>query len=221
MSVFSCGLGYSVTADNKAILCSVGTCTNQHIIVPEAIGNGIPVVAVADKAFFRCRRIKSVTLPASVKLIGNSAFAWCTNLKCVEMFGVVEIGERAFMGCDLLKNVFLSEFLERLGEKAFAYCPAVTELYLPNSLERIAASAFEGCRSLKSVALPRTLRIIENGVFYACTSLENINVPQKLEYIDEYAFAYCSSLSEFVIAKHTVINNNAFFECGISLNKVS
>ena len=214
MSVFSCGLEYSITDDNKAILCSVGSCTNQHIIVPDTVNGGIPVVAVADKAFFRCRRIKSITLPSSVKIIGASAFAWCSNLKSVELAGVEYIDDRAFMGCNLLKNIFLSEALRFLGEKAFAYCPEVTDIYLPRDLERIGSACFEGCRNLTSILLPQNIKVIENGVFYACSALTNINLPQSLEYIDEYAFAYCISLGDFVLPKHAVINNDAFYECG-------
>ena len=41
MSVFSYGLEYSITPDNTAVLCSVGSCTNQHIIVPETVDESV------------------------------------------------------------------------------------------------------------------------------------------------------------------------------------
>ena len=76
------------------------------------------------------------------------------------------------------------------------------------------ASVFEGCRNLKTVSLPQNLKIIANSTFYACTALERVIMPQALAYVDELAFAYCIALEYPVIPEKTVINRDAFFECG-------
>ena len=221
-SLFSYGFEYKATEKKEIIICGIGNCRDENLVIPRLNENGLKIVGIADEAFIRCNKIKSVSLPKSVVFIGNSAFAWCPNLERIELNSVISIDSRAFMGCDKLNQVNLGKNLSYIGEKAFAYCPNLNSIEIPKTALKIGASAFEGCRSLVKANLPESLKLIENGVFYACTSLRQINLPKKLEYIDEYAFAYCVSINYIDIPQHTVINKDAFFECGInSLNKVS
>ena len=209
---FSSGLEYRPVSENKLSLCGIGSCIDEHIVVPECV-DGATVVSVDSYAFIRKAKIKSITLPASVDYIGAEAFAWCVNLQSVTLGGVVMIAERVFMGCDSLTALDLGEKLETIGEKAFAYCPKLISADLPESLYSLGVSAFDGCRALKQIHLPKNLKVIENGTFYACTELKKINIPVTLEYIDEFAFAYCSSLDLQGLPMRTIINRYAFFEC--------
>ena len=209
---FSSGLEYRTIAENKLSLCGIGTCLDEHIVIPECV-DGATVISVDSCAFIRNTKIKSITLPASVDYIGAEAFAWCINLQSVTLGGIVTIAERVFMGCDALTSLELGNRLETVGEKAFAYCPRLCSVTLPESLYSLGVSAFDGCRRLKEIKLPSTLKMIENGTFYACTELRSINIPTTLEYIDEFAFAYCTSLDIQSLPLRTIINRYAFFEC--------
>lgn len=211
---FSSGLEYEILADGNAVICGIGSCKDSNILIPRYINRNIQVVGIADKAFFKSKQIKSIKLPSSVSYIGNSAFAWCHNLISIHAPAITSIADRAFMGCDLLCVADIGNDLTSIGEKAFAYCTTITNINLPDHVHSIGVSAFEGCRNLRCISLPEDLKIIENGIFYACTSLRKVDLPKKLEYIDEYAFAYCVSINELNIPKRTVINNDAFYECG-------
>ena len=215
-STVSFGLEYEVRRDGTAVLTSLGTCKDCCITVPQ-FHEGKTVVAVADGAFKSNSEILSIKLPASVTTIGKNAFAWCRNLELVVASGLIEIGAKAFVGCDSLTDLGLGKKLKRIGSKAFAYCPSLTSAYLPDSVYEMGNSVFEGCRNLDTVVLPSSLRIVENGTFYACTSLKHIEIPDNLKYIDEYAFAYCISLDEISISKKTVTNKDAFFESKIKV----
>jgi len=218
----SAGLEYKLLSNGTAILRGIGSCSDENIVIPAKIGSHT-VVSVSKKAFYRNDRIKSVTLPSSVKLVDDQAFAWCQKLDSIQLYGVVEIGERAFMGCDRLCNAELFNGLQLIGDKAFAYCPALTSVKLPDSVTKLGVSSFEGCRNLTKIALSQSLRYIENGTFYACSSLCKVIIPRDLEYIDEYAFAYCDSITEIKLPSKTVVNGDAFFECGnrLTFGKVS
>jgi len=207
------GLEYSLLDGGVAVLVGIGYCNKEHIVVPETI-SGFTVVGVAEKAFFKSSDLKSIVLPSSVKFIEDQAFAWCSNLEEVIFDGILEIGNRSFIGCDKLKLLSFSNVIEFIGEKAFAYCPSLVSLTIPESVISIGQSAFEGCRSLVSVNISENVRLIENGTFYACTSLRSVTLPRRLEYIDEYAFAYCSAVTDMIIPKKTVVNSDAFFESG-------
>lgn len=213
-STVSFGLEYEIRRDGTAILTSIGSCKDACISVPQFV-EGKTVVAVADNAFKGNLQIISVRLPLSVTYIGQNAFAWCRNLELVTGAGLVEIGAKAFVGCDSLADLGLGKKLRRIGAKAFAYCPALTSAYLPDSICEMGTSVFEGCRNLDTVVLPNSLRIVENGTFYACTSLRHVEIPSGLRYIDEYAFAYCTSLNDISVSKQTVTNKDAFFESKI------
>lgn len=207
------GLEYSLLDGGVAVLVGIGYCEQEHIVVPSVV-SGFPIVGVAEKAFYRSQQIKSIWLPASVRFVDSEAFAWCRNLEKVSFESVLEIGERAFMGCDRLSFIELGNELEMVDEKAFAYCSSIASISLPDSVASLGEYAFEGCRGLHSVSLPDHIKVIENGTFYACGNLHRVKLPRRLEYIDEYAFAYCTSLTEMLIPSKTVLNADAFFECG-------
>ena len=209
----SSGLEYRVWDGNSAVLCGVGECLDEHIVVPSAV-RGYSIVGIAEKAFYRSSKIKSITLSKSIRFIEPQAFAWCFELTEINLLNTTEIGDRAFMGCDKLARIDFGKQLEFIGEKAFAYCPALTSVSIPDSVTRLCAATFEGCRNLCSISLSNNVKIIENGTFYACEKLRRVYLSSMLEYVDEYAFAYCVSIVEMNIPARTVINNDAFFECG-------
>ena len=207
------GLEFSLLDGGVAVLAGIGCCVEEHITVPSVIG-GCPVVGVAEKAFCKSEQIKSITFPVSMRFVDAQAFAWCRNLEKVTFDGVLEIGERAFMGCDRLSGVEFGGEIEVVGEKAFAYCPALVSLTLPDSVTSLGESAFEGCRNMRSVSLSDNVKVIENGTFYACGSLRQVKLPRRLEYVDEFSFAYCTSITEMLVPSRAVLNHDAFFGCG-------
>ena len=215
------GLDIKIIDSENAYVCGIGSCTDEHLVIPCSY-NGVPVVGIAEKAFCRNVKIKSVTLPCSVIYIDDQAFTWCRSLEKIQLSSIVKIGDRAFMGCDMLSDIMLGDFIQSIGEKAFAYCPSLKNIVLSDSTLTVGASAFEGCRSLVEISLSNRIRVIESGTFYACEKLQYVKVPNDLAYIDDLAFAYCVSLNDFCLPLQAIVNSNAFFECGSRLNnKVS
>ena len=215
-TTISLGLEYRFSQDGTATVISVGSCSDRNIIIPRFI-EGKNVVAVAENAFAGQNQILSIKLPPSVTTIGKGAFAWCRNLELVMASGLIELGAKAFIGCDSLCDLGLGKRIKRIGSKAFAYCPSLTSAHLPDSIREMGSSVFEGCRNLDTVVLPQSLKILENGTFYACTNLKRVDLPSELKYIDEYAFAYCTALDYIVLSGKTVTNKSAFFEAHVKI----
>ena len=66
------------------------------------------VIDIYSFAFYGCDRFQSVTLPDSVKSIGNSAFRFCGKLKRLEVpKGVLNIDDKAFDSCTSLESVIV------------------------------------------------------------------------------------------------------------------
>ncbi len=80
------------------------------------------VEVIGESAFYGCNKIENITLPKSLKEIGRYAFAECDSIFSIEFKNSVEevkIGRRAFYSCDKLENVKLSININNIGEEAF------------------------------------------------------------------------------------------------------
>lgn len=135
------------------------------------VRNGVEVIC--DEAFVFLNHIphgdnmavlQSITLPNSVKVIGDSAFEFCRTLQ----------------------NVVLPESLKSIGSSAFWDCESLKHIHLPNSILSIGENAFSFCKSLQSITLPEALIYIGEDAFDDCLSLRSIYIPQgKREYFEK------------------------------------
>ena len=118
------------------------------------INKGIKVIG--DSAFCKCNNlksiVKSVVIPKSVKSIGDYAFSWCTSLQSIVIPNSVKsIGEEAFSGCKSLQSIVIPNSVTSIGEKAFSECTSLQSIVIPNSVKSIGKDAFEGCLKLTSM----------------------------------------------------------------------
>ncbi|MBO5198413.1 MAG: leucine-rich repeat protein [Lachnospiraceae bacterium] len=117
--------------------------------------------------------------------IGDSAFEECSNLRTVSIPDTVEvIGERAFAGV-ATTLIEMPESLIRIEKEAFLNCFTIARglagggvsldhLILPDGLVEIGDSAFAGCKELDSVSMPDTVRRIGANAFANCTYLDEV-----------------------------------------------
>lgn len=81
---------------------------------------------------------------------------------------LTKIGEYAFDGCRLLKNVDLSNTsIEKIGVFAFAECSSLETVKLPKSLEISEDAIFSDCHSLKKVIVEKALEDMEK-IYLGC-----------------------------------------------------
>ena len=79
-----------------------------------------------------------ITIPESVKSIGNSAF-W---------------------GCESLNSIHIPESVKSIGNSAFSNCKSLTSIHLPDSLTTIGWNAFGNCESLTTIGNCESLTTI-------------------------------------------------------------
>lgn len=122
--------------------------TNSHYSIPQFVnydGATYSVVAIGKNAFQTARKtLKSITLPNSIKVIGDGAFEKCTILSQINFpEGLTVIGAYAFNHIEALAAVSLPSTLEVIGDKAFNGTAAfVNELKIPVAVNRIGSKAF-------------------------------------------------------------------------------
>lgn len=94
----------------------------------------------------------SFIISDNVSIIGDYAFAWCSNLSNVLFFGnVTKIGNSAFYYCVNLTRMSIPSSVITIESNAFAYCKNILDLYIGNGVTYIGEYAFNGCSSLTNV----------------------------------------------------------------------
>lgn len=159
--------------------------------------------------------IKTITIPNSVKKIGDNAFAGCYLLNSVQIpNNVTSIGKGAFDGCKTMVSVNIGNGVKYIGDKAFNKCELLTSIKIPNSVTSIGKKAFSGCTLLKSVTIGNNVTSIGEEAFSWCTSLSSISIPSSVSEIGEAAFCDCSKLTSIILpSKVTKIENRTFESC--------
>ncbi len=138
-------------------------------------------LTIANRAF-SYRDIKSITIPDSVKYIGDSAFEDCYNLKSITIpKGVTSIGDSTFAWCSGLKTVTLPKTLKTIGDSAFSYCSNIKSITIPDGVTSIGDYAFHWCSSLASMTIPDSVKTIGDGVFESCTNLKTVTIPNSVK----------------------------------------
>jgi hypothetical protein len=131
--------------------------------------------------------VKTVNIPASVTIIGNSAFVNQNALKNVNFAGdnLLEIGNQAFAGTGI-EEIDLPDGVTKLGQYAFSRCSRLKALDLSSSLETIEINAFEDCTSLESITIPKKVRDVSWWAFKGCISLTEVTFEDGMTKIPDY-----------------------------------
>lgn len=144
------------------------------------------------------------------------AFKNCTNLLSVSIPNTVKhIGDKAFYGCSSLTTVILGNSVTTIGSYAFNYCGSLIDINLPNSVEVIGSHAFSCCYSLVDINIPNSVKVIGSSAFLQCSALEGaLIIPNSVTEIGSRAFQDCSSLSSLVLGNSVrTIGSLAFLFC--------
>ena len=124
---------------------------------------------ICDCAFFCCESLQSITIPNSVKSIGNRAFYECKSLQSITIpNSVTSIGKEAFSCCESLQSITIPNSVKSIGNYAFRNCESLQSVTIPNSVTKIGNEAFWGCDSLQSVTIPNSVTSIGNKAFNDC-----------------------------------------------------
>ena len=129
---------FSVVKENSMDGMFVG-CTNLT-----GINFGNEVTSIAGYNNFQGSNFISVTIPNSVKIIGENVFSNCKNLKSVTIGNSVGvIGKNAFNGCTKLASVIIGNSVVSIGENAFYKCGLTNVTVLRESPPVANSAAFQ------------------------------------------------------------------------------
>ena len=230
-----------ITSVSSYAFASLGFTTVKIPASLTAIGNGafanckkLSSVVFADgsqlsgipaSAFAGCSALAEITLPASVKTIGNNSFEGCSALTAAPITdAITSIGQYAFKGCSALTSVKLPAGLTAVPKGAFENCAAITEVKFGAEITEISESAFANCKAIAKLELPAKIETIGNKAFSGCIALLKIDIKTDLAKLDKIgagAFAGCKGAKEILVSDSVSEIGLGAFEGCTSVESIS
>ena len=160
------GKNYIVKETNFS---SFDGCRAEEIVLP-------PTLETIKYSFTRCRNLKKIIIPKSVKIIGDGSFCNCPNLNDIYFEGnpddiIIQVSAFSNSG-------WINKKLENLNDEF--YSPSVEEqvIYLGKNLVGV-------WREIKELRVKPGTR---NVYLYNCSALEKIFFPSSIDTLDVNAF---------------------------------
>ena len=119
-------------------------------------------------AFSYCPNLKEVTIPETVTVIDNDAFANCTGMTKAILNNGGTIGSCAFYQCENLSELQLNGPITAIGSQAFGWCASLESITIPASVTKISDFAFFG--TLKEVIFLGDAPAISGSTFSGVTA---------------------------------------------------
>ncbi len=228
-----CILTYAFDGSEGAVITGYfGAEPAGKLELPGTLG-GRSMTMIGEGAFMGCTGLTEVTIPASVEVIEDGAFAGYAYINgtsattAVDMalhtvtfadgsrltrLGTAHASYGVFKHCERLANITLPDSVETIGSDAFSGCKNLKSFIFPSSLTRIARFAFEGTGLTGKITLPEGVRGINNA--FSGTDITEIVLPAGMTSISSSAFAGCMSLTAVTLpANLTTIGVSAFAGC--------
>ena len=159
--------------------------------------------------YFFGEAVETVTIPDSVRYIGEYAFRGCNNLKVLTMPAGATTGKYAFP-LDSLETVTLTgsgdmsdyDFPSRYSENPspFANAENLRAVTIADGVTSVGSYAFADCSSLERVTLSDTVSSIGQMSFLNCEKLKSVKIPSSLTMVGDSAFDGCSGLEAVYVA---------------------
>lgn len=241
------GFSFMKAGEDYYLISYTGSETN--IVLPDSFvmnNTTITEYEIYDSVFCEYNILTCLTIPASVKSIGDNAFYGCKhlyeiynlsnlNLTC----GTQDYGRVAYYAKVIHNSLDEPSILYTTEDgfsfvvtdndcSLFSYNNSQNSIILPTTIligERtiskytISDSAFEDSISLTDITIPDSVTSIGSYAFSGCSSLESIVLSDNLTKIGDYAFKGCHSLTSIIIPdKVSTINKGLFKDCFVLQN---
>lgn len=185
-------------------VCNGGTGISglHSIVIPKNI------IAVGDRAFYRCGNLSSVTIESGVRHIAASAFVECHESlyddTTLPGFRLVDgwLIHRKYYYDDSIKSLDLTGLRGVAGRQDVNFCCGmsgslfacgVTNLVVGDGVTAISHGAFANSQELEEVEIADSVTFIGENAFLYCRNLKRVKMPDSLRgKVPTSAFSQCS-----------------------------
>lgn len=164
-------------------------------------------------AFSEMEQVKMVTIPDSVKVIGNGAFNESSITRVTIGKNVKKIGQSVFAYCNKLKEVNWSA--KTIPDDTFYHCGKLMRLRLKGNIKKIGSYALSKT-AIKTFTMPNSVKSIDEGIFAGNTKMEKVKLSSQIILIPRNTFRNTPKLKRIVMKEGIItIGSNAFYGCGV------
>ena len=214
------------TLDNTAMTAQIAVQSNNtavgDIVINDTVtyeGVNYAVSKMADGAFAECNQLTSITLPQTLRNLGQYAFLRCTNLTTciIPDSTITEIPFSAFWKAGLIE-FRVPEGVTYIEQRSFEQMPNLQRVHLANSVQSVSSWAFYILDALQdpiyndslfvlmpekysgAYTIPSSIKVICNSAFYGCTKVTSLTIPEGVERIESLSLFF--SLNSMVKTLH-------------------
>lgn len=147
-----------------------------NVVIPEEVtyeNQTLKVTSIGDKAFYNSSGLTSITIPKSIRAIGEDAFKGCRNISSVHISDLAAWCNMALF--DAYSNPMFNDGYDN------------NHLYLNG-------------REVKDLVIPSGVTSIGQWAFYNCKSITSVTIPNSVTYIGKSAFGWCPNIAAVYIS---------------------
>ncbi len=146
-----------------------------------------------------CSQIENVTLQDGVTEIGQNAFKGFSKLTTLKLPATITIiGNSAFSGCTGLQKVIIPNLA--------AWCEVSLPNSYANPLMYAHHLYSDDKTEIKDLVIPEGVVSIGVYQFYGCSELKSVKLPKSVTTIGNYAFKDCSNITQLTLSCQKVGN---------------
>ena len=235
------GIYYNITSNTAPYTVEVTYASGANVYsgpvsIPSSVfyyNNTYTVTRIGANAFYGRTGLTAITIPNSVKSIGNQAFSMCSGLRQTNYTGTisewcnidfvntynggvnpVSYSQNLYINNSLITNLVIPNTVDTIKQLAFLGDTAISSVTIPNSVTYIGDFAFSCCTNLTSVIIPNSVTSIGDFVFKNCTNLSTVIIGDSVSNIGIEDFYGCTNLTSVTIGNSvTSIGGSAFYGC--------
>ncbi|NCA68138.1 MAG: leucine-rich repeat domain-containing protein, partial [Clostridia bacterium] len=144
-----------------------------------------------------------ISLPSSIKVLGNNAFTYSQISSINLPHNLTEIKYSAFEDCQNLESIIIPAGVTILDSSVFEDCTRLNEVNILGDITEISSRAFSQCYCLKRINsetdgvfnLNFSLVKIEDEAFRCCDAMEEVNIAETVTQIGSEVFSQCLTLA--------------------------
>lgn len=171
------------------------------------------IVSLPMYCFYRCHKLKLVTIPVNLKEIGGYCFNACDSLETITLpETIVSLGYNCFTGSGL-KSIDIPQSVREIGSRAFSSTP-IEEIVLPYYNYQVYYNTFSYCPNLKKVTFTSLCPPSQIDMFSGVPDGLTLVVPSATitayrndMYFNQYNIVAADDPSKWVIGKEFTLEN--------------
>ena len=190
------GNRYANTLDsegNEVAVLVEASADSSDFTVPASV-DGKKVWGISNDVFAENNTVRNLVVSEGIEYIGVRAF-YNSSIESITLPASLRtIGDWAFANTSFMTAIALPEGVECIGGYAFAKS-GIETLKLPSTLVELSPYALSKMGNVTELALPASIKALPESVLSDNSKLEKIVLPAGLESIGAYAFSDSCNIS--------------------------